>query len=465
MTSLVLVLVSAALLALYALGIYTAPVALIVAVGAGLMSVFFVAGLYVSLALSLVALSLMAIFADRPLWSALPQIAWNVNTSFVLVAVPLFVLMGEILERSGLTERLYDSLSKWLNRLPGGLMHSNIAACAVFAAVSGSSAATAATIGSVALPSFRARGYDGRLVAGSLAAGGALGILIPPSINMIIYAVLMEASVGRLYMAGVIPGIVLALMFMLTIFVAAKIWPGVSPREEETVSWQERLLALVAMTPFAVLVVIVLGTIYFGVATPTESAAFGAVSAFVLAALNRKVSRAMLGDVLLNTATTTGMIMLIVTSAFLLNFVLVMLGVPGALSTAVGSLRLGPIAMVVALMVLYLVLGTFMDGLSMVVTTLPVILPVLKALNIDLIWFGILLVIITEAALISPPEGMNLYVLHALRQRGSSGTSQETIMDVYIGVMPFLGAILVTLGLIIVFPQLALWLPSMMQGR
>lgn len=464
MSTLILAVGAVVLFALYALGVYTGASALMLATIAALMAVFFLAGLYVSLGLGLVALSLAALFSDRPLWAALPQIAFNANTSFLLVAIPMFVLMGELLERSGLTEKLYASLTLWLNRIPGGLLHTNIAACAMFSAVSGSSVATAATIGSVALPSFRARGYDGRLVAGSLAAGGTLGILIPPSINMIVYAVLMEVSIGKMYMAGVIPGLVLTGTFMLTIYAAAKLWPAVAPREPG-VPWLQRFIALAALVPFVVLVLIVLGTIYLGWATATESAAFGAVGAFLIAAANRRVNLKMLKEALLNTATTTAMIMFIVTAALVLNFVMVHLNIPAALAETVGSLGLSPLAIILALMVLYLVLGTFMDGLAMVLTTLPVLLPVLKALNIDLIWFGILLVIITEAALISPPEGMNLYVLQALRKRGRGASSKETIMDVYVGVMPFLAAIIVTLALVIAFPQIALWLPSMMQVR
>jgi tripartite ATP-independent transporter DctM subunit len=281
---------------------------------------------------------------------------------------------------------------------------------------------------------------------------------------MIVYAVLMEVSIGKMYMAGVIPGLLLTGMFMLTIYVAAKLWPAVAPREPGA-PWLQRFIALAAMVPFVVLVLIVLGTIYLGWATATESAAFGAVGAFLIAAANGRVNWKMLKEAMLNTATTTAMIMFIVTAALVLNFVMVHLDIPAALAQTVGSLGLSPLAIILALMVLYLVLGTFMDGLAMVLTTLPVLLPVLKALNIDLIWFGILLVIITEAALISPPEGMNLYVLQALRKRGPGAASKETIMDVYVGVMPFLAAIILTLALVIAFPQIAMWLPSMMQIR
>jgi tripartite ATP-independent transporter DctM subunit len=252
----------------------------ILATAAVLMTVFFMVGLHVAPALGVIGVVLMVAFSDRPLLDMLGQIAWNVNSSFVLVAVPLFILMGEILVRSGISERMYRVLSHWLAPLPGGLLHSNIASCAIFAAVSGSSAATAATIGSVSLPAFRQRGYSEQLAVGSLAAGGTLGILIPPSISFIIYGVLVEESIGRLYMAGFIPGFLLAGVFMVIIAVMATIWPRLAPRETAP-SWRIRFVGLLALIPMVALMFIVLGTIYLGVATPTEAAAFGVMAALI----------------------------------------------------------------------------------------------------------------------------------------------------------------------------------------
>lgn len=428
-----------------------------------LMLAAFLLGLHVAGALGVLSFSLMYFFADRPLWEMLGLIAWNTNTSFVLVAIPLFIMMGEILLRSGLSERLYRVLSHWLSPLPGGLMHSNIAACATFAAVSGSSVATAATIGSVALPAFRARGYNERLVLGSLAAGGTLGILIPPSINFIVYGVLMEVSIGRLYIAGILPGFLLSVLFMSVIFLAALVWPGVAPRETAT-SWGTRLLGLIDMLPTFALIFLVLGTIYLGVATPTEAAGFGVSGAFVLALLSRRVGVAMLREVFLSSSRTTAMVMLILTGAFILNSTLAILGVPYAVSKAVASWGLTPTGTLIILVIFYLVLGTFMDGFAMMVTTIPVILPILKTMNIDLVWFGVIAVILTEAALISPPEGLNLYVIHGLRGREGREARAATIMDVYIGVLPFFLMMLLAIVLIIVFPQIALWLPTTMKG-
>jgi C4-dicarboxylate transporter, DctM subunit len=439
---------------------------MILGIAAALMIVFFLAGLHVAGALGLIGMILMYLFSDRPLWDMLGQIAWNVNSSFVLVAVPLFVMMGEILIYSRLSERLYQALSHWLAPLPGGLLHSNIAFCAVFGAISGSSAACAATVGAVALPSFRARRYNERLVIGTLAAGGTLDILIPPSIAMIIYGVLAEESIGRLYLAGFIPGVMLAGIFMFIIAVAAKIWPSVAPREVAP-SWRVRLLGLISLFPVILLMFIVLGTIYLGVATPTEAAAFGVVASFIIAALNRQVTRHMLRQVVVTTVRTSSMIMLIVTSAFILSFALAILGVPAQLTQLVSGLQLTPVTFVLILVVFFMILGTFMEALSMMVTTMPILVPVLKSMGVDLVWFGIIMVVLLEAALVSPPEGLNLYIIQGIRKSVSeeAGLKVGTMMDLWIGVLPFMAGMAVCVALLLMFPQIALWLPNLVIGR
>jgi C4-dicarboxylate transporter DctM subunit len=389
----------------------------------GLVVVTFLFGMHVAAALGMLSLTLMAFFSDRPMWDMLGLIAWNTNTSFVLVAIPMFVLMGEILLRSGLSEQLYRSLSHWLSPLPGGLMHSNIAACATFAAVSGSSVATAATIGSVALPEFRARGYPEQLVLGSLAAGGTLGILIPPSINFIVYGVLMEESIGRLYIAGIIPGTMLALLFMATIFVPSVIWPRLAPRERAA-PWAVRIRGLLGLVPTGALIFLVLGTIYLGVATPTEAAAFGVTGSFLLAALNRSLGVEMLRQACLSSARTTAMIMLILTAAFVLQSVLALLGMPYAISRAVTSWGLTPLAFLLVVIAFYLVLG-----------------------------------------MITPPFGLNLFVIQGLRQRTPGTAGEGTIRDIYLGVLPFFVMMLVLIALLLIFPQIAVWLPTTMMGR
>lgn len=439
---------------------------MVLSVAAGLMSVFFLAGLYVAVALGLIGIILMHFFSDRPLWDMLGQIAWNTNSSFVLVAVPLFIMMGEILVRSGISERMYRTMSYWLGPLPGGLLHSNIASCAIFAAVSGSSAATAATIGSVSMPAFRARGYSDRLVAGSLAAGGTLGILIPPSILFIIYGVLVEESIGRLYMAGFIPGFLLSAVFMLIIASIALISPSSAPREVAP-ALRVRLLSLLAMLPMFLLMFVVLGTIYLGVATPTEAAAFGVVAALVLAAVERQLNYHMVREVVLATVRSSCMIMLIVTGAFIMSFSLAILGVPAQVTQWVAGMQLTPVTLVIFLVIFYIILGTFMESLSMMVTTIPIVLPALKAAGVDLVWFGVIMVILVEAALISPPEGINLYVIQGIRRSVSSeaGLESGTMMDLWIGVLPFMLGMFIVIGLLLMFPDLALWLPNLMKGR
>lgn len=439
---------------------------MILATAAVLMTVFFMVGLHVAPALGVIGVALMVAFSDRPLLDMLGQIAWNVNSSFVLVAVPLFILMGEILVRSGISERMYRVLSHWLAPLPGGLLHSNIASCAIFAAVSGSSAATAATIGSVSLPAFRQRGYSEQLAVGSLAAGGTLGILIPPSISFIIYGVLVEESIGRLYMAGFIPGFLLAGIFMLIIAVMVKIWPRLAPRETAP-SWRIRLVGLLALIPMIALMFVVLGTIYLGVATPTEAAAFGVVAALMLTALERRLSLRMLADTALATVRSSCMIMLIVTGAFTLSFALAILGVPAQVTAWVTGLELSPVSLVVFLILFYLLLGTFMESLSMMVTTIPILVPALKAAEVDLVWFGVIMVVLVEAALISPPEGINLYVIHGIRKsvQSQAGLASGTITDLYLGVLPFMLGMAIVLVLLVAFPDIALWLPNLMKGR
>ncbi|HEY7711593.1 MAG TPA: TRAP transporter large permease [Candidatus Entotheonella sp.] len=438
---------------------------MVLLVAAILMAVFFLAGLYVATALGLIGMSLMQVFSDRPLWDMLGQIAWNTNSNFILVAVPLFIMMGEILVRSGIADRMYRILSHWLAPIPGGLLHSNIASCALFAAVSGSSAATAATIGSVSLPSFRDQGYSERLSVGSLAAGGTLGILIPPSISFILYGVLVEESIGRLYLAGFIPGFLLTAVFMVIIAVMAKIWPTIAPREIAP-PWRQRLIGLFALTPIFILMFIVLGTIYLGVATPTEAAAFGVVASFILAALERKINPQMLKEVMLSTVRSSCMIMLIVTAAFILNFALSILGVPNQVSRFVTNLDLSPVTFVIFLIFFYLLLGTFMEALSMIVTTIPILVPALVAAGVDLVWFGVIVVILMEAALISPPEGINLYVIHGIRKTvmDEAGEESGTIMDLWIGVLPFILGQAIVIFLLVLFPGIALWLPNLVKG-
>ena len=472
---------------------------MVIGVAFGLMSAFFMAGLYVAGALGVMSLIIMKFFSDAPLWNVMSNKAWEANTSFILTAIPLFILMGELMVRSGIAELMFRALTRWLFWIPGGLIHTNIMSCAIFAACSGSSAATAATISRVSLPSFRARGYNDRLVLGSLAAGGTLGILIPPSISFIIYGVLVEESIGRLYLAGFMPGFLLAGVFMVMIAIVSMISKGVAPREQGSLwnleQWGLRFFGLVTMIPVFLIIFVVLGTIYLGIATPTEAAAFGVTGAFILAVINNSWSvigaalrgtankqqvdvalqenLKMLKDATLSTARTTGMIFLIVLAAFTLSFAFARLGVSQSLALWVTGFGLSPLALLAALVVFYLILGTFMESFAMLVTTIPILVPILIASKIDLVWFGVIMVILVEAALISPPEGINLYVLHGIRQdvaregaqaEGGQATT-GTIGDVWIGVLPFMLCMAIVIALIMAFPQIALWLPNLVKGK
>lgn len=416
--------------------------------------VFFFSGIYVAAALGILALLADLSFSSRPIHPFIGQIIWNASVNFVLVAVPLFLLMGEILLRSGLSDRLYRALNNWFGGLPGGLLHTNIVSCSIFSAVSGSSVATAATIGAVALPYFDKTHYSPKLVLGSLAAGGALGNLIPPGITFIIYGLLTDTSVGKLYAAGFVAGFVVAALFMIFIF--AYSLASKSGEAMPAISWEKRLTSLLDLIPTMLLIFLVLGTIYAGVATPTEAAALGVVGAVVLAACDRRLTLSMLHASARATARTTSMIGLIIMSAFALNFVLSRLGLPQTLAAMVTGLPLPSWSIMSIIIIFYIALGTFMEGFSMMITTLPVVFPIVTALGYDPVWFGVILTMLVEVALISPPDGMVMYVLQGMRTRPGP------ITDVFTGVLPFLGIYLLSVLILMAFPRLVLWLPALL---
>ena len=420
----------------------------------GLFLLFFGAGIYIGAALGVLGLIVGFAFSDRPFWTFIGQTVWTPSSSFVLVAVPLFLLMGEILLRAGLSDRLYKALNVWLDRLPGGLLHTNIAASGVFSAISGSSVATAATMGSVALPFFKGSRYDPKMVLGSLAAGGALGNLIPPGITFIIYGLITETSVGALYLAAVGPSILVVVLFVLVILWKARTAaPHVDP-DAPRVALAVKLRSLVDLVPTAVLILIVLGTIYGGLATATESAALGVVGAIVFAAIEGRLSFKMLNASAEATARNTALIGLILFGAYVLNYVFVSLGVPQAMAKVVSEIPLPPWAIMLLIIGFYLALGTFMEGFSMVVTTIPVIFPVVVALGYDPIWFGVIVTMLVEIALVSPPDGTVLYVLQGMRRDGGP------ITDVFVGVMPFVLVYILAVIILMWLPQFALWLPK-----
>jgi len=426
-----------------------------VMVGFGIMLGMMAAGIHVAVAIFSVATIGTLMYLGTPLLYSFGDTLWGTLNDFILTAIPLFILLGELLLRSGITERMYSALSVWLNRMPGGLLHTNIGASAVFAAMSGSSVATAATIGTVALPAFAERGYSERLALGTLAAGATLGILIPPSINMILYGAITNTSIGKLFIAGILPGLALAIAFMLAIMAFSLLRPSVAGEREPRVPLRARLASLVDLLPPAFVFAIVIGSIYSGWATPTEAAALGVVAALVLAAINRKLTLTMLHECFLSMARTTAMIMLIIVAAFFLNYVVGILGIPYTLTQWVASLGLSPMGLIFALVIFYLVLGCFLETLSMMIATVPVVVPMVVQFGFDPVWFGVFLVLMMEISLITPPIGMNLYVVQGVRGRGS-------ISDVMLGSLPFLAIMLLFVLIITIWPGLVLWLPEAM---
>ena len=421
--------------------------------------IFGATGFYVAVVILIITLVSVLWFYGPTMIGPMADLAWSTSNNYVLISMPLFILLGELMMRSGITERMYETLAMWVTRVPGRLLHTNIAASALFAATSGSSVATAATIGTVAIPALKLRGYDDRLTLGSLAAGGTLGILIPPSLNMIIYGVMTDTSIGRLFIAGVVPGLALAGCFMLIIGIIAGFRPGVAPfRAGDFRPMRERFAALPTIIPPLLVVLGVTGSIYAGFATPTEAAAVGVLVALALAAFFRRVSLPMLGETFRSTMRSTGMVMLVILAAFLMNFVIALLGIPQDIAGWVKSLGLGAVEVLWILLLIYLILGCFLEGLSMMITTIPITAPLVISLGVDPVWFGIFIVLVTELALITPPVGINLYVVQGIRTDGGS------IADVIMGAIPFVITLIIFTILMIYFPQIALWLPNKMMG-
>ncbi len=391
-----------------------------------------------------------------PLVDSIGSIVWGVANENILTAIPLFILLGELLLRSGIADRMYSSLAIWLGRLPGGLLHTNIGCSALFAATSGSSVATAATIGTVALPALNERNYSKSQSLGSLAAGGTLGILIPPSVNLLIYGSLTNTSIGQLFIAGIIPGILLTLLFMLYIGFAN--FNREADMQEADVPWADKIRALGGLFPPTLIFCIVMGSIYFGIATPTESAAIGVVVALGFSWYTGSLSFEFLHRCFKHTARTTGMVLLIITGAFILNVTLALIGVAQTMTIWVAGMGLSSTGLILALIVFYLLLGMFMDVLSMQVLTIPVAFPIIMAAGIDPIWFGVFVVLMCEVGLITPPVGMNLYVVQGVRTDGGD------FKDVMWGALPYAALMLLFTGLLIVFPNIVLWLPRIMLG-
>ncbi|MGA0582960.1 MAG: TRAP transporter large permease [Castellaniella sp.] len=405
----------------------------------------------VGAALGVLGLILDPLYSMLPLTQAMGEVSWSTSNEFLMVAIPLFILLGEILLRSGMAESMYGAMSLWLSWLPGGLMHANIGASALFAATSGSSVATAATVGTVAIPQIKRQGYNPSLFLGSIAAGGTLGILIPPSINLVIYGVLTNTSVPKLYLAGIVPGLALAGLFMLAIAIACILRPKWGGQRIQA-SWGARVRSLVQLVPPIGIFLLVVGSIYAGIATPTEAAALGVVGALCLALFQGRLNWPMLRDALEGTMKSSAMIMLIVIGAAFLNFIMSATGLTNALIDTISGLGVSPTVMLLILVLFYLVLGCFMETLAMMITTIPIVAPIMFALGFDPVWLGIVIIILVECALITPPVGLNLFVVQSLRTSGSMN-------NVIAGALPFVVMMLVMIALLAIAPDIALWVP------
>ena len=405
----------------------------------------------VGAALGVLGLILDPLYSMLPLTQAMGEVSWGTSNEFLMVAIPLFILLGEILLRSGMAESMYTAMSLWLSWLPGGLMHANIGASALFAATSGSSVATAATVGTVAIPQIKKQGYNPSLFLGSIAAGGALGILIPPSINLVIYGVLTNTSVPKLYLAGIVPGLALAGLFMAAIAIACILRPHWGGQRVQA-QWGARVRSLVQLVPPIGIFLLVVGSIYAGIATPTEAAALGVVGALILALFQGRLGWGMLRDALEGTMKSSAMIMLIVIGAAFLNFIMSATGLTDALISTISGLGVSPTVMLLILTLFYLVLGCFMETLAMMITTIPIVAPIMFAMGFDPVWLGIVIIILVECALITPPVGLNLFVVQSLRTSGSMN-------DVIVGALPFVIMMLVMVALLVIAPDIALWVP------
>ncbi|HEX8739341.1 MAG TPA: TRAP transporter large permease subunit [Casimicrobiaceae bacterium] len=412
-------------------------------------------GVWIGLALAGVAWIGMELFSSRPAGDAMAVTIWGTTSSWTLTALPLFVWMGEILFRTRLSEDMFRGLAPWLERIPGRLLHTNIIGCTIFAAVSGSSAATCATIGKMTLPELESRGYPDGMTIGTLAGAGTLGLLIPPSIIMIVYGVTANVSIAKLFIAGVIPGILLAVLFSGYIVLWSLTHPGRIPAAVERTSFGQKLAASRHLIPVVLLIVAVLGSIYTGVATATEAAAFGVVGALVIAGIQRSLTWTTFRDSLLGATRLYCMIALILAGASFLTLSMGYIGLPTDLAQWIGTLGLSPFALIVALALFYIVLGCFLDGISMVVLTMGVVLPTVEKAGIDLLWFGIFVVLVVEMAQITPPVGFNLFVLQGMTGRQITWIATHAL--------PMFFLMCVAVLAIWFFPQLVTVLPGRMK--
>src|SRR5687768_3197523 len=421
-----------------------------------ILLVLLIGGVWIAIAMGVVAWLGLQLFTTSPPEVNLFQAFWGSNASWTLAALPLFVWMGEILFRTRLSDEMFEGLAPWLGWLPGRLMHVNIFGCGIFAAVSGSSSATCATIAKVALPELIRRGYDEKTCLGSLCGAGTLGLLIPPSIIMIVYAVAAEVSILKMFVAGVLPGIMLVLLFSGYIVVWALLNPERTPEHVDNLSFAERVRRARNLIPCVALIVFVMGAMFTGYATATEAASFGVLGALLIAGWSGSLTRANLWASLMGATRLSCMILFILGGAAFLSSCMAFTGVPRALAEWVASLNASPYALIGVLALIYLALGTALDGISMIVLTTSIVLPMIDAAGFDLIWFGIFIVILVEIAELTPPLGFNLFVLQTMSGRDSNYVALASL--------PFFFLMVLALGIVVLFPQIATWLPDVVIG-
>lgn len=420
----------------------------------GVLFVFLAMGLEIGLSVMLIAIIGLFVVINQPVVQAVTS-SFELTNSFVLTAIPLFVLMGAIFTKSGITYYLFRGVDAWVGRLPGGMAVSVIGACAIFSAMSGSSLATAAAMGTLSLPEMERYHYEPKLALGTVAAGGTLGILIPPSINLILYGVWTSTSVIDLFAAGIIPGLMLASLFVILVSGRVMLNPSLAPKTPG-VTWRERLKFSAGIAPWVLTVVLVLGVIFTGVMTPTEAASLGAVISIILALAYRRMNLRILREAALMAVRICSMIFLVAAGAITLAYVVTWLGIPKLMIMTFTGLPVGKYGILVLIGIMYIILGMFFDPISMMLLTLPFIAPVIIAIGYNLIWFGVVLIILSEMAFLTPPVGMNLYIIQSIAPKYS-------VITVARGAMPFLVPMLLMLAILIIWPEIALWLPNMLR--
>ena len=415
---------------------------------------FLGSGIWVALSMIGVSAIGMMLFTSRPVGDAMATTIWGTSSSWTLTALPLFVWMGEILFRTKLSENLFKGLSPWMQKLPGGLIHVNVVGCALFAAISGSSAATVATVGKMSIPELRKRNYPEKILLGSLAGSGTLGLLIPPSIILIIYGVAVQESIAKLFIAGIIPGIMIALIFMSYVIIWSLINKKEMPKLLEEYSFLEKVKRSKQLLPVILLILAVIGSIYIGIATATEAASLGVVGALILSYFQKSLTLETFRSSLLGATKTSCMIAFILAGSTFLSLAMGFTGLPRNLAIWIQNMDLSPYVLIFVLMIFYIILGMFLDGISAVVLTMAIIEPMIRQAGFDMIWFGIFLVIVVEMAQITPPVGFNLFVLQGMANKDMGYIARSAF--------PLFLLMVLAVTLVVIFPEIALWMPEQM---